>query len=289
MSLFTRYAAPSSLAEAFGLLREVPEARLLNGGTDLLVALRKGKADAPLLIDIKRMADLPARADVVDGVLRVSGTASLTPLLSLPVVREAFPALVEGGSVVGSIQIRNRATLAGNLCNASPAADTATALLVHGASVALASSNGERRLPLEEFLLGPGRTALQPGELLAAVELPLPRQPLGAAFARMTRRRGVDLATVNLTCLVPADGPVRFAFGAVGPRPFLAVDESGLLADPAADERARDEALRALTDRATPISNVRASAEYRREMLFVLARRALADAHRRREASARAA
>src|SRR5699024_7039143 len=109
MSLFTRYAAPSSLAEAFGLLREVPQARLLNGGTDLLVALRKGKADAPLLIDIKRMADLPARADVVDGVLRVSGTASLTPLLSLPVVRQAFPALVEGGSVVGSIQIRNRA------------------------------------------------------------------------------------------------------------------------------------------------------------------------------------
>jgi carbon-monoxide dehydrogenase medium subunit len=281
VSLFTRYAAPRSLAEVFGLMGEVPGSRLLNGGTDLLVALRKGKLETPLLIDLKRLADLPARVEEVDGVLHVSATTVLTPLLEDPRVREHLPALVEAGSVVGSIQIRNRATLAGNLCNASPAADTATALLVYGASVVLTSPDGERRLPLEEFLLGPGRTALLGSELVSSVEIPLPRHPVGAAFERMTRRRGVDLATVNLSCLVSADGEARFAFGAVGPRPFLAIDESGVLGDRSAAPGDRDMALRELTNRATPISNVRASRAYREEMLFVLSRRALANAHQR--------
>jgi carbon-monoxide dehydrogenase medium subunit len=289
MSLFTLYEAPRSVADALGLLRDVPGARLLNGGTDLLVALRKGKLQTPLLIDLKRVEDLAPGVEGAQGVLRISATTALTPLLDDSRVREQFPALVEAGSVVGSVQIRNRATLAGNLCNASPAADTATPLLVYGASVVLVSDSGTRRLPLEGFLLGPGRTALREGELLAAVELPLAASPAGAAFARMTRRRGVDLATVNLSCAIFADGRTRFAFGAVGPRPFLAIDESGVLGDPSSDEQARDEALRQLTRRATPISNVRASREYRQEMLFVLGRRALATARQRLEEVDRAA
>jgi CO/xanthine dehydrogenase FAD-binding subunit len=126
--------------------------------------------------------------------------------------------------------------------------------------------------------VGPGRTAMVPGEIVTAIELPLPAEPLGAAFARMTRRRGVDLATVNLCCAVSSDGVTRFAFGAVGPRPFLVGDESGVLADPARDPAEQQRALRALTAQATPIANVRASREYREEMLFVLGRRALEQA-----------
>ena len=161
------------------------------------------------------------------------------------------------------------------MCNASSAADTATPLLVYDAVVVVVGAAGQRRIPLDDFFDGPGRTALAAGELVSAIELPLPGEPIGAAFARMTRRRGVDLATVNLCCAVSARGATRFAFGAVGPRPFIVADETGLLADTAASAEAQEGALRRLTDRATPISNVRASREYRERMLFVLSRRAL--------------
>jgi CO/xanthine dehydrogenase FAD-binding subunit len=126
-------------------------------------------------------------------------------------IRERFPALVEAGLVLGSIQIRNRATLAGNLCNASPAADTAPALLVYGARVTMVGNRGTRELPLDEFLTGPGRTALGSDELVAAIDLQWPPEGSGAAFARLTRRRGVDLAIVSVACLASRSGenPVR--------------------------------------------------------------------------------
>lgn len=269
------YARPNSISEALALLRDVAGARLLNGGTDLLVGLRKGTLRPPLVVDVKRAADLAPGIEERDGALRISATTPLTQLIADERVRTHFPALVDAAQVVGSIQIRNRATLAGNVCNASPAADTATPLLVHDAIVVVAGAAGQRRIPLDDFFVGPGRTALAAGELVTAIELPLPTEPIGAAFARMTRRRGVDLATVNLCCAVSSRGVTRFAFGAVGPRPFIVADESGLLADSATSSEAQEQALRRLTDQATPISNVRASREYRERMLFVLSRRAL--------------
>ena len=283
-----RYARPTSLADALALLRDVPEARALCGGTDLLVGLRKGTVSTPLVVDLKRIADLPAGIEAQDRTLRISATTVLSDVIADERVRDHFPALVESARVVGSIQIRNRATLAGNLCNASPAADTAPALLVYGAVVELVGHAGRRRVPVDDFFVGPRRTLLRPGELLSAVELPLPAGPLGSGFERRTRRRGVDLATVSVCCSVSARGVTTFAFGAVGPRPFLAVDDAGTLADPAGDERSRDEVLRTLTAEATPVSNVRASREYRQEMLLVLSRRALVTARRRLEEASRA-
>lgn len=275
------YARPTSLAETFALLREEPDARLLCGGTDLLVGVRKGNLRPPLVVDLKRVLDLAPGSMETDGGLRVSATTVLTTLAADERVRTHFPALVEAVLVVGSIQIRNRATLAGNICNASPAADTAPPLLVYGAVVEITGSDGQRRVAIAEFFVGPGRTVLQPGELVTAVHLPIPDGPTGSAFGRMTRRRGVDLATVNVCCLVTGDGATRFGFGAVGPRPFLVTDDTGTLADPSAPQEAQDDALRRLTDQATPISNVRASRDYRQEMLLVLSRRALATAHER--------
>jgi CO/xanthine dehydrogenase FAD-binding subunit len=213
----------------------------------------------------------------------------LTDVIADGRVGASFPALIEAARVVGSVQVRNRATLAGNLCNASPAADTAPPLLVYGAALELVSADRMRTVPLTEFVLGPRSTALRPGELVSTLVLPLPDGPVGSAFGRITRRRGVDLATVNLCCSVSADGRTRFAFGAVGPRPFLVEDESGVLANrerTAADER---DALSRLAAQATPISDVRGSAEYRREMLLVAGRRALGTALARLEASRRAA
>jgi len=276
-----QYARPASLGEALALLEEVPDARLLSGGTDLLVGVRKGTVRPPLVIDLKRVLELAPGIEQTDTTLRISATTVLSDVIADVRIRTHVPALVDAALVVGSIQIRNRATLAGNVCNASPAADTASPLLVYDALAEIVGSTGVRRIALADFFLGPGRTALRPGELVSAIELPVPMAPRGAAFGRMTRRRGVDLATVNLCCSVSASGETRFAFGAVGPRPFLVTDASGTLADAAGEQEAQDAVLREMTAQATPISNVRASREYRQEMLLVLSRRALETARQR--------
>ena len=275
------YSRPGSLDEALTILREEPDARVLSGGTDLLVGLQKGILIASHVVDLKAVPELGGGVTEADGWIRIAASTVITDLVAHPVVADRFPALVEAALVVGSIQIRNRATLTGNVCNASPAADTVPPLLVHGAEVELIGGSGRRRLSLEAFLLGPGRTALEPGELVAALWLRLPAGPMGAAFGRMTRRRGVDLATVNLACSVGADGVTTFAYGAVGPRAFVARDDTGALANGASDGGRRDEILRELASPATPITNVRATREYREDMLLVLSRRALDTARRR--------
>ncbi|MGH2358465.1 MAG: FAD binding domain-containing protein [Candidatus Limnocylindria bacterium] len=275
------YARPSRLDAALALLAEVPDARPLLGGTDLIVGVRKGKLRPPLVVDLKRIDELRAEIAERDGSLLISAGTVMTQLIDDPRVRRHFPALVEAALTVGSIQIRNRATVAGNLCNASPAADTVPPLLVHGARVEVAGPSGTRVVPVEELLVGPGKTSLAPGELVTAVELPLPVDPVGAAFERLTRRRGVDLATISVCCSVSSAGVARFAYGAAGPRPFLVVDDSGTLADPARDGEERDRVLHRLTSHAAPIDNVRASREYRQAMLLVMSRRALERARQR--------
>jgi carbon-monoxide dehydrogenase medium subunit len=270
------YARPATLSDALALLDEHgDDASLLAGGTDLVVALRNRAIRPKIVIDIKHIAELRPSIDQVGERLRVGATAVMAAVEADARVRENFPALVEAASMVGSIQIRNRATLAGNICHASPAADTAPALLVYGAELNLAGAGGRRRLPLGEFFLGPGKTALRRGELVTSIDLPLASEAHGAAFARLTRRRGVDLATINLCCRVDAGGRTQFACGAVGPRPFLVADESGRLADRRTTDAARDEILRGLLTQASPISDVRGSREYRRAMLLVISRRAL--------------
>lgn len=279
------YARPPSLAAAFELLAEYGEsARPLAGGTDLVVGLHSGRFRPRLVVDLKRIADLPRGITEVAGRLRVAAPTPLADLIADPRMARHFPALVAAAQTVGSVQIRNRATLTGNICNASPAADTAPALLAHDAEVVLVGPAGERRLPVADFLLGPRQTARRPEEVAAAVELPVPTDRLGTAFARLTRRRGVDLATLSLCCAADAR-VVRFGYGAVGPRPFLVTDDSGLLADPGAPEAAREEVLRGLVGQAQPISDVRGSREYRTAMLLVLSRRALAAALAARDAA----
>jgi carbon-monoxide dehydrogenase medium subunit len=187
-----------------------------------------------------------------------------------------FPALVEAAAVVGSVQIRNRATLAGNVCNASPAADTAPPLLVYGAVIVIAGPGGERRLPLDDFFVRSGETRLGLGELVVAIELPVPVQRAGATHVRRTRRRGHDLASVTLCCSVDESHVTRIAYGSLGPRPLLVVDDSGLLADPAAAEPDREALFERMFAAASPSPrSMRASPEYRLAMLRVLARRAL--------------
>lgn len=270
------YERPTTLGDAFAVLEKHGQsARLLAGGTDLIVQLRHRVAQPEVVIDLKRVAELAPAIIWSAGSVRINAGTVMADIIDDERMRRHFPAVTESAATVGSVQIRYRATLAGNICNASPAADTVPALLVYGAAVAVAGPEGERLIPVADFLLGPRRTACGPNEIVTAVWLPMPREPYGAAFARLTRRRGVDLATLNLCCGVDTDGVSTFAYGAVGPRAFLVSDDSGVLADPNAAAAAKDAVLASLAAQATPISDVRGSAEYRRAMLLVLSRRTL--------------
>jgi carbon-monoxide dehydrogenase medium subunit len=271
------YVRPASLAEAVALLAEHgPEARVLAGGTDLIIRLRDGTATPRLVVDIKRIPELAPRIDLVDGILAVSAGTVMTDVAADERVRRHFSALVEAAEVVGSVQIRNRATLAGNICNASPAADTAPSLLVYGAVVVAVGPGGERRIALDHFFVRSGVTTLARGELVTAIELPVPTIRMGATHVRRTRRRGHDLASVTLCCAVDEAGVTRLAYGSVGPRPVIEVDESGTLADPAASDEAKAAVFERFFEGASPSPrSMRAGPEYRLAMLRVLGSRAL--------------
>jgi len=261
------YARPETLAQAIALLEhEGGRARVLAGGTDLVIRLRDGTYEPAVVIDIKRIPELAPAIAEVDGLVRISGGTVMTDVADSALMQRSFPALVDAARVVGSVQISNRATLAGNICNASPAADTAPALLVYDATVVCFGPGEERRIPLDDFFVRSGVTALAPAELVTAIELPLPSGRLGAAFQRRTRRRGHDLASVTVAVAIHDRGEVRLAFGSLGPRPLLLVGRVGDEADLIA---------RAVAAAAPSPTSMRAGPEYRLAMLGVLARRAL--------------
>lgn len=275
------YLLPSHLAEASEAWAfHGSAARLLSGGTDLTVALRHGHLTTDFVIDLKAVEELKPSIEQDAGRLKVSASTTMTALYSYLIDHDLFPALRDAAAVVGSIQIRNRATLVGNICNASPAADTVPVLVAMGAEVEIYGPDGARARPVEAFIEGNRKIDLGPGEIVTAVHIPLPEGPQGCAFDRITRRRGVDLATCNMAMKVDAE-EVVVAFGAVSPKPLVVRDESGVLGDPAAPATARAEAIGTLAAHATPITDVRASAEYRSAMLSVMGERAFGVAHER--------
>ena len=271
------YARPATLADAHALLAEHGErARLLAGGTDLLIRLRDGSLRPEIVVDLKRVAELDDEIHVRRERLVIGARTTMTAIAADERIRREYTALAEAAAVVGSVQIRNRATLAGNLCNASPAADTAPALLVFDALVVVAGPDGERRIAVDEWFVRSGVTTMRADELVTAIELPIGEQPRGSVHLRRTRRRGHDLASVTVACAIGPDGVTRLAYGSVGPRPVLAEDRSGALADPARNDAARDAVLDALLAEARPSpTSMRASPEYRVAMLRVLAIRAV--------------
>jgi carbon-monoxide dehydrogenase medium subunit len=275
-----KYYRPTTRADALAALAEGGvRARPLVGGTDLLVGLRHHTVEPDLLVDLKGVADLPDPVVVTDDGVQFGATCTMGELVGNPTVQEWYPALVEAALTVGSVAIRNRASLVANSCNASPAADTAPPLLVHGASVTIASLDGDRTATLDEFFLGPRRTLCGPGELVTRIDLPRPAPGSGSAFRRLTRRRGVDLATVSVAAGVGPDGGLVLGMGAVGPRP-LRTEVPGPV--DLTDGAALTQALDRLLSAATPISDVRGSREYRLATLRVLAQRAVLAAADRR-------
>jgi len=271
------YERPATLADAVTVLGDGgPDARPLAGGTDLIIRLRDGSIQPRVVVDLKWIAELDREIRDGDDRLTIGARTVMTDLAADRRIRREFPALAEAAAVVGAVQIRNRATLAGNICNASPAADTAPALLVYDATVLVAGPGGSRQIPIDAFFVRSGVTTLVRGEVVTAIELPRAASSPGAVHLRRTRRRGHDLASVTLACAVQADGTTRLAYGSLGPRPVLVTDVTGVLADPAAPERAKVERLDTLFVAASPSArSMRASPDYRLAMLHVLGLRAV--------------
>lgn len=287
MSGVQRYLAPTRLSQALAALSQPGGATVLAGGTDLMPQTHAGRVrPAPLLLNIRRV---PGLAGVTcDGDMLVIGAlTTIEDLRGNDDVQRAAPLLAQACARFASAQIRNAATLGGNLCNASPAGDTLTPLLALDAEIELASladagAVHTRRVPIADFFAGPGRTRRASDELLTAVRVPV--APVGqvARFEKAGTRIGLDISTISLALAArrDADGTlhgVRIALGAVGPVPLRACAAEALLEGRRADEALAATAAQAAADAATPIDDVRASAWYRRELVRNLTRRTIAD------------
>ncbi len=280
------YLCPATPAEAVTLLAATEQATLLAGGTDVLMKLRYERIHPKALIDLSRMADLRGIRAVNDG-LWLGPLTSMSELAQSSQVQQAWAALAEGAQAVGSVQIRNLATVGGNVCNASPAADTIPALLAAQAQAELTGPAGRRTLPLDQFFSGPGQTTLQPGELLTGLYLPSPQAYHGSTYLRHCIRRQLDLAAVGVAVALTLDEAGRvatacIALGAVAPTPVRAYEaEQCVTASGVLDEETLAGAAQLAMQTARPISDLRATAGYRRHMVGVLTRRALSQAYRR--------
>lgn len=280
------YVAPTRLEEAIAQLhRWGPRARVLAGGTDLIVQLREHRRDLDLVVDIKRLAEVNELHWSPPRGLLLGAAVPCSRIYEDAVVARRYPGLIDAVALIGGIQIQNRASVGGNLCNASPAADTVPALIVHRAVAVIASPQGPREVPVEHFCTGPGQTVLQRGELLVHLRVPPPPPGFGAAYLRFIPRNEMDIAVAGAGVAVVLDAAgrcreARIALAAVAPTPLL-VPEAGaaLVAETStngADWNARLElAARAAQQAARPISDLRASADYRRHLVGVLVKRAL--------------
>ncbi len=269
------YERPTSVAEAARLLAQGgPSSAVLAGGTDLLVDLRAGRRDLRLLVDVKRI-DVLRRLDVDRaGGVSIGAAVALNEILEHAAIRRDLPGLAQAAESIATYQLRNRATAAGNLCNASPAADLAPILLALDASIVVHSAHGERTLGIAQLLAGVKKTSLRQGEIAAEIRVPAPEPRLRSAFLKQQRLRGHDLAIVNVAgTYAPSTGLLRLAFGSCAPTPVMLapIDAKGVSLETVADTAA----LAALAA-ASPISDVRASADYRRAVLPVLVKRLVA-------------
>lgn len=279
------YVAVQSIDEAVSLLNEDGKAvRILSGGTDLLVQLREGRKNAQLVIDIKRIPEVNTLMYDPDVGLTLGAAVPCLRICSDPMVARAYPGLVDGISLIGGVQIQGRATVGGNLCNGSPAADSIPALIVHQAVCVIAGPAGMRELRAEDFCTAPGQTVLQPGEFLVALRIPPVKSGFGACYLRFIPRNEMDIAVVGVGASVTLSADktrfesARIALGAVAPTPLLVREAGEWLVGREVSPENVLEAARMAQAAARPISDMRGTAEQRRHLTMVLTRRALTGA-----------
>lgn len=273
LAISLEYEKPRTLQEAVRQLSR-PGSMALAGGTDLVAWMRDGLVSPRRVVDLKGLAALK-RLTAKDRVLRIGALTTFSELAASSVVARRFPLLHEMTRFVASEGIRNRATIAGNICSAVPCCDAGPVLLVYEATVLVRGSRGVRRIPISKWFLGPRRTALRRGEIVTEVSVPLPRKRHAGCFVKLRRYRGEDLAQASVAVLALEGGEYRIAFGAVAPTPLRAPKTEKILAGHALSDELLDRAAQAASQEIAPITDIRASAEYRRWMISVMLKRAL--------------
>lgn len=278
------YAAPTSLAEATKLLAGANgTARILAGGTDLIVQLREHLKDADLVVDIKKIPELTEWKLSSDG-LRLGAAVPCYQLYDNPDVCKKYPALTDAARIIGGWQIQSRASIGGNLCNSSPAGDSLPALIALDAKCVIAGPSGTREVPVAEFCTAPGKNILQKGEVLVTLVLPASGAKMGSAYQRFIPRNEMDIAVVGAGSWVKLNSAgdkiesARVAVGAVAVTPKYAAEASDWLKGQPATEATFAQAGELAKKVAAPISDMRGPAEYRTHLVGVLVKRTLADA-----------
>ncbi|MDY7079549.1 MAG: xanthine dehydrogenase family protein subunit M [Chloroflexota bacterium] len=278
------YVKPASLGKAsVFLVEQAGDARPFMGGTDVFVRMRDGFIHPQALVDVKH---LPGMRDILyDGQtgLTVGAAATMNQVAHHPDVLAHYPLLAEAANAVASYQLRNRATLGGNLCNGSPAADTGPAVLTLEGNIVLYNSDGERKVPANEFFIGPGETAVQPGELMTAIRLPVPPDGAAGRYLKLGRNKAGDLAIAGVAVFgfpdSTASSGYRFRIGlaSVAPTPLRAYEAEDVLAENSPGEETFTLAAEKAMEAASPIDDVRASGAYRKAMVRSLTLRGLRD------------
>lgn len=273
------YGAPTTVDEAVALLGR-GDARVLAGGTDLIVQMREGRRQVGRVVDLKRIAELTALVAEKDGSVRIGAALNVTAVAAHPAMAR-YPAVVESGRMIGSYQIQNRASIGGNVCNAAPSADAIPPLICLDARAAIAGPAGRREVPVETLFAGPGKTNLGAQEILVSIRLPPAPKRSAGRYLRFTPRREMDIAVAGagVWLRLGADGAVdeaRIALAAVAPTPIRAPGAERRLIGERPTAKLLEEAARLAARDARPISDTRGSAEYRRELVKVLTARALA-------------
>jgi xanthine dehydrogenase FAD-binding subunit len=281
-----RYAKASSVQEAVSLLREGGEtARVLAGGTDVIVQARERRRKVDLFVDIKRIPETQQIAYDASTGLTIGAAVPCYQIYGHETVQKLYPALVDATSVIGGTAIQGRASLGGNLCNSSPAADTIPAMIVLEGVAKVAGPGGEREVPLEEFCTAPGRNVLDLGEFVVSIRFPPPQRHSGAAWQRFIPRNEMDIAVTNAASHVRLEnGSVawaRIAIGAVAPTPLLVADAADALVGRPLSEETIAAAAAAAKAAARPIDDMRGSVKQRKHLSAVLVERTLREAAER--------
>ena len=285
-----QYSAPANLADAVALLAGGGSPAVLAGGTDLLVQLRGGRSVPSAFIDIKRIPELTAIRMAGD-VVSIGAAVPAAQITEHPELSAVFPGVVEALGLIGSTQIQGRATPGGNLCNASPAADSVPAMVASGAICRVAGPAGEQRIPVEQFVTGPGKTVLRAGEFLVCLELPRPAEGTADAYLRFIPRTEMDIAVAGAAVSLTLDAggvciAARVAIGAVAPTVLLVPDAAGALIGSRLEDHSLKEAAAAASAIARPIDDKRGTVAYRKEVVGVLTRRAAKIAYQRAQGGA---
>ncbi|MCS7002704.1 MAG: xanthine dehydrogenase family protein subunit M [Dehalococcoidia bacterium] len=273
------FVSPKRLDDAVAVLTQYADrAKLIAGGTDLSVQMKDGLRRPDVVIDITGLRELHALEEREDG-LHLGALTTMGMIQNSPLLKEKYPILVDSAMLVGSLQVRNLATIGGNQCTASPGADTSPTLIALGAVARVVGPTGERRIPMDQFFTGPGRTVLGPGEIVVEFVIPKATPQSGAYYERHTPRKELDIAVVGVAAWVQLDGDriadARIGLAAVYPTPLRATDAEAVLRGQPIADTVIAQAAEAAMAQSRPISDVRGSAEFRRMLVNELTKRSV--------------